>query len=211
MSEEKIFGLKAVVVFWILFAVMIIPSAFFIGNSFYELDEILEKINDPPALFTEKILDKELNKADIDVFNAQAIIALELDVMKVRHHRSIAFIATRTWMRFMTIIFGSILVVIGAAFVLGKISGSETNIDAGGKDMKLALKSSSPGIILVFFGVILIGIPHFSKQQIATSDASSFVGKAPISSGSGLNTEISAEENEELNKLRKKHGIKEVK
>lgn len=177
-SPQRIFGLPAPAVFWILLVILVLPSAFFLGNSFFKLDDVLESIRAIPHSATKDILSERSKPFDREAFRARAVIALERDVMTVRHQRSSAALATRTWLRFMSLIFGAILVLIGAAFILGKITVAPTKGGVGFGDLKMSLASSSPGLFLVLFGCGLIAIPNLSQQAIKTDDTASFIAKS---------------------------------
>lgn len=117
-----------------------------------------------------------------DLFFERATIALEHDVMLLRKQRSATLLATRTWMRFMSLIFGAILVVIGSAFILGRVTATPTDGQFSLADLSLNLSSSSPGIFLTAFGAILISIPNLSQQRIETNDTSTYVEVSVASS-----------------------------
>lgn len=97
--------------------------------------------------------------------------------MQHRHHRSSSALLTRTWMRFMSLIFGSILVVIGSAFVLARIEVRKTTGRLQLQDVGASLRSSSAGLFLVFIGAALISIPNLASQRIDVSDTSTYIAK----------------------------------
>ena len=215
MSSHKIFGVPAWCVFWVLFLVLVIPSGVFIYTSFGKLDEILQSVSTRPASETDRLL--KMPPSDDGAFEKRAIVALERDVMVFRQHRAAAALATRTWMRFMSLIFGAILVVIGSAFILGKISTVDPSSGAVGfGDVKGSFATSSPGIALVFIGGLLIGVPHFSGQQITIDDTSSFIGKSfgvgtVISGGLPSDPSATAGAQATLEEIRKKYNLLEEK
>lgn len=179
----RIFGIYPWVVFLGLFLVLVVPSSIFIFNSFGKLDEILLSISKPPVSETDKLFN--LPVSEDKIFSSRAIVALERDVIYNRLHVTKAALATRTWMRFMSLVFGAILVVIGAAFILGKISTKDTNTgEFSFGDVKGSLATSSPGLMLVFMGSLLIAVPNFSTQSITTNDTGSFIAKG-LASGVG--------------------------
>jgi len=179
----RIFGIYPWVVFLVLFLVLVIPSGIFIGNSYKKLDDILLSISIPPVSETDKLFN--LPVSEDKTFSNRAIVALERDVINNRLHVTKAALATRTWMRFMSLIFGAILVVVGSAFILGKISTRETNTgEFTFGDVKGSLATSSPGLMLVFMGSLLIAVPNFSTQSITTNDTGSFIAKG-LASGVG--------------------------
>ncbi|PCI88250.1 MAG: hypothetical protein COB24_03935 [Hyphomicrobiales bacterium] len=125
-----------------------------------------------PSKQTSKIIDILLEKDNSHSFAIYA--ALEADTISARHSRVASLLATRTWLRFMSSMFGAILIVIGATFVLGKISDKGNKIDVNGGGIKAVLDTSSPGLILAFIGAILMSWPLAAGQEITTKDRASF-------------------------------------
>ena len=77
----------------------------------------------------------------------------------------------------MSLMFGAILIVIGSAFVLGKITSPPSRGRIGLKEFGVAVVTSSPGLMLIVFGVILVAIPNISNQQIKIDDTSTYLEK----------------------------------
>lgn len=153
-----------------LLAVLLLPSAFFIGVSYVQLNQVLVTINKPMESKAAELLASTAADGKIDI----AAVFLERDVMAYRHQRTTALLATRTWMRFMSLIFGALLVVIGCSFVLGRVSGPVYEGEVSVSEVSGNLKSSSPGLFLIAAGIVLVAIPNLSTQMIQTDDASSY-------------------------------------
>ena len=83
-------------------------------------------------------------------------------------------------MRFMSLIFGSVLVVIGSAFVLARINVPKTDGELKLQDISVSLRSGSAGLFLVAMGVVLISIPNLAKQSIIVDDTSTYVAKEQV-------------------------------
>lgn len=166
-SENSILGLKSKSIFFILLLILLIPSGFFIKMSYSQLNEILININQTPKLEVPKLF----LKGDFEIHK----VALEHDVMSYRHQRAKVLLATRTWMRFMSLIFGAILIVIGSGFILGRITGPNFKANVSFQELGASVVSSSPGLFLVFFGIILMAIPNVSTQTITTVDKSTYI------------------------------------
>ena len=163
--------------FWIIMLVMLAPSAYFIVGSFIELDEILATINNQPTTHTlSQVIEGSANLDDAEMLEVRGKLALELDTILHRHQRSQAQLASRTWLRFMSLTFGAILIVIGGAFVLGRISSPRTKMDVATGNMRVVLASSSPGLFMVLFGCGLVIAPIATKQVIWTHEGSSYLG-----------------------------------
>ena len=166
--------------FWIMFSVAIVPFLFFFLTSYVQLYSILGDINTPIVSQAQRILDNEEQFTDdysLAKSMTKARIALERDVVLYRHERASAALATRTWMRFMSLIFGASLVVTGSVFVLGRVTAPKTDGNLQWRDIRMELASRSPGLFLVIFGCTLIAIPNLSTQSIDVDDTSTYVQK----------------------------------
>ena len=203
-----IMGVPSRVVFWLLFAVTIIPSGWFIGSSYFGLQDILQKLNSPSNSTKTYLNELAPDQNDNAVIVREIIRAhLEIDVVQNRQARSNSFIATRTWLRFMSSAFGSILIFIGAVFLFSKVdTATATHISAKGENAGFSLKSTSPGIIMVFVGAILMISPNFATQEIETIDAPLYV-LLDQTDREGCSSDLIREDQKYLQEL--KNSIKE--
>ncbi len=176
-NGKNIYGLNEKIVFFVLLGILLIPSVFFIAQSYFQLNNVLLNINQTIKLNTSSILTGPAVGKDHNILTILSRVSLEHDVMMIRHQRATAFLATRTWMRFMSLNFGAILVVIGSGFVLGKISSPEFKGEFTYEKIGASIATSSPGLVLVFCGMVLIAIPNLSSQRIDTDDTSSYIDK----------------------------------
>ena len=194
--------------FWVLFSVAIVPFLFFFLTSYFQLYSILDDINTHITSQAQSILDDEERFSDDSTLStslAKARVALERDVVLYRHERASAALATRTWMRFMSLIFGASLVITGSIFVLGRVTAPRTTGNVQWRDITMEFASRSPGVFLAAFGCCLIAIPNLSTQSIDVDDTSTYIQKVhqivpieiPILSGEKLTSE-------QLDELKKK-------
>lgn len=163
-----------------MFTVIVLPFVLFLSTSYWQLYRTLDNINGDVQSQARIILNDESNfreEANRKVSLAKAKVALEHDIMLHRHERATAALATRTWMRFMSLIFGAMLVVTGGIFVLGRVTAPRTDGEFQWQHFRMAMASGSPGLFLVFFGCILIAVPNLSGQNIKLDNASTYVGK----------------------------------
>jgi len=187
--ESKTFG-KLSEPFWILLAVLLLPSSFFVYESYMQLGTILDDIGQQVESETREFLQNSNSAVSVTFFRMRTRVTLEQDVMKLRHKRTTAYLATRTWMRFMSLMFGAILIVIGCAFVLGRIRGPAFKGEGKLGTLRASVVSSSPGLILVFFGAALVSVPNLSTQRIITDDTATYLDtRDPNPVGAGLDLE----------------------
>jgi len=111
------------------------------------------------------------------------LLTMERTEQLARHQRAVTALMARTWVRFTTLTLGILCVCIGCGFVVAKIRTDKFTAGAEGNGIKASISTTSPGLILVICGVILIIIPNIAKQSI-----SSGVGGAYVSSQMAANT-----------------------
>ena len=175
---HTIFGFDARLIFVILLIILVFPSLFFLVQSYWQLGTILTNINTPVASETRLILqDSGKSGGDPAAEFAKARVALERDVMSHRHHRASTVLATRTWIYFMSLMFGAILVVIGAAFVLGRITVPASQGEFKFRELGASLTSSSPRLFLIAFGCVLVALPVLAQRTITIDDTSTYIEK----------------------------------
>ena len=131
--------------------------------------QVTELLNNPGAL------DSQLARLS---FLAKSRVALEHDAVLYRHQRASSALMTRTWLRFMSLAFGILLVATGSLFVLGRIPAPQTNVSAQLDSFSTSMASGSPGLVLALLGCVLIGVPNIAKQTIGTRDHSAYMQRA---------------------------------
>jgi hypothetical protein len=131
-----------------------------------------ERLTKPPQTFQE----------EIQLTQARAAYALEQQLVSRRYGQANLTLATRVWTRLMGFITGMILALVGAAFILGKLSEdvSEATARAGppGQELMLSVRSASPGIILVIMGTVLMGLSISIQATYEVEDRAIYFGGA---------------------------------
>ncbi len=117
---------------------------------------------------------------------AEATFSLERDLIARRYREAGAALSLRLWTRLMGFLTGMILAMVGAAFVLGKLTSPESEISGGASGATLSVKSASPGIVLAVLGAILIGISLVMPVTADVHDAAIYFGRADAASADAL-------------------------
>lgn len=132
---------------------------------------------------TRTIQNRMDRAADIDLrplanaeFRTNGPFLLEADLIERRYRAASVAALSRIYLVFLGFGTGMVMALVGAAFILGKLSEPETSIDGGGSSFKASLRSGSPGVILAFFGTVLMLSTIFSKTDISVSDRAVYVG-----------------------------------
>jgi hypothetical protein len=100
----------------------------------------------------------------------RSLLLLEADALDKRYHQASALLMSRIWSRQLAFITGMVLAFVGAVFILGKLSEAASQISGGASEWKLAITSASPGIILTFFGTVLLISSLFVRASLDVAD-----------------------------------------
>lgn len=113
---------------------------------------------------------------DIDAKQLQMFV-LEKYVIDKRYHQANVLLMSRVWTRYVGFITGMILAMVGAVFILGRLHGpvSELNGESS-KIISFSIKSASPGIVLVFLGVVLMMVTIITHHEIEVTDKNTYTG-----------------------------------
>ena len=114
-----------------------------------------------------------------ELAQARAAFALEGQLIGRRYQQANLTLTTRMWTRLMGFMTGMLLALVGAAFVLGKLSdeGSEAQATAPGGAMSFSLRSASPGIILAGLGTALMALSISIQATFDARDQAIYFGR----------------------------------
>jgi hypothetical protein len=98
------------------------------------------------------------------------MVTLEQDAMQLRYRNVNAVLLLRTWTRNMGFLVGMVLALVGAFFILGKLKVDPTEVSGEGAGFKVAVASSSPGIVLALLGTALMAITLVVKFDFEVGD-----------------------------------------
>jgi hypothetical protein len=104
-----------------------------------------------------------------------SLLLLEADTLDKRYHQASALLLSRIWSRQLAFITGMVMAFLGAVFILGKLSESTSNIGGGSSQWRVSISSASPGIILSFFGTILLVTTLMIRATLDTTDGPAYV------------------------------------
>jgi len=172
------------ITYYVVLALLLVLTSTFVILSFIKLNEVQSQIALKPDSRAATYVLGDLTTSDdeIDKEVLRAHVLLESDVMLVRHQRAATGLITRTWLEFMCLIFGSILISIGSAFVFARIASPQVNraeVAFGG--FKGSMLTASPGLVLVLLGTVLVILPNVGLgRPISINDTGTYVAKPPI-------------------------------
>lgn len=172
----------------VMVGMVVAAAIFFALISVREFDRLQETLK-PPASEVQRILG-DIDKIKGENFDQQLILAdrkigfvLEQQSIDRRYQQAHAIILGRLWTRFMAFTTGTLMALIGAAFILGKMRESGSEIGAEGTGIRVSVTSASPGIILAVLGTTLIVAALFSYFEVSTTDPPSYRNAAPTEIG----------------------------
>ena len=173
-----VMGIPQSFIFWPVFLVMIGFSSYFIVINYVGLQNALT-LFDKEYHSSALPYMEGLEKKGVDAKNMieTARVYLEIDAIRDRQERANYAAAARTWSRSVTTAFGIILIFFGMIFVLSKIGESSLTEMKGRSTVEIIQFSliTSPGIIMIVIGALLMSIPHFSTQTISITDGAIYV------------------------------------
>ena len=108
---------------------------------------------------------------------SEANFALERELITRRYRVASAVMSVRLWTRLMGFLTGMILAMVGAAFVVGKLTSPESEIGGTASGATINIKSASPGIVMAALGSVLIGITLIIPVTADVRDAAVYFGR----------------------------------
>jgi hypothetical protein len=133
------------------------------------------KLDLRPSSFNFEMVDTCDEKQKLAAAKLQALVDLEAYSLRRHTHQANVLLMARVWTRYLGFVTGMILALVGAAFILGKLQIATTDVNARVKIAELSIKSSSPGLILVFLGVLLMLATIVIHHQIETTDTAVYL------------------------------------
>ena len=124
---------------------------------------------------SEKIL---LTPAQV---SEQSLLILEADALDNRYRQANALLMSRIWTKHLAFITGVILALLGAIFILGKMTESQSQIEGSNGSWRIGITSASPGIILASLGTLLLLVATCAQTTIKVDDRPVYVLPSALS------------------------------
>lgn len=107
---------------------------------------------------------------------------LEANLIERRYHIASVAMMSGLWVRYLGFVTGMILALVGASFVLGKLREPITSLEGKFSEIGISLRSTSPGIILVVLGVVLMFATIVDEDISSVTDAPVYFNSSTITS-----------------------------
>ena len=170
----------------LMVGLLVTLTAFFIVASFVQLYYLQTRIEKAPRLDlgpamasldeiakdtqSGKIQDPRALNSRIEQARWQTLSILEANVLQRRYHHAGVLLISRIWTRYLGFVTGTILAMVGAAFILGKLQEASSNLGAEGGLWKVSLTTASPGLVLAALGTILILATLATSMDLNVND-----------------------------------------
>ncbi len=159
--------------------IVLMAGVFFVFSGFhvYQVTRFVQAA-DGPDIRTQ--IASEINKTTGQTVTADevmehSLLLLEADALDKRYHQAGGLLISRIWGRQLAFMTGIVMAFVGAVFILGKLSEGASEISGGASEWKIAISSASPGIILSFFGTVVIVCSLFVRASLDVSDGPAYV------------------------------------
>ncbi len=219
VRRETIVWQRGLLPFMTRFIVMMTVVFFvFSGIHVYEVTRYIEEVQGQSirAVVQAEISRPLTTPVTATDLNNNALLLLEADTLDKRYHQAGGMLMSRIWSRQLTFITGMVLAFVGAVFILGKLSENSSQISGEAAQMKLAITSASPGLILTFFGTSLILASLFVASNLDVADGAAYVNRMqparqPQAAPAAAAPDASAPTLEELQRMQAERKNKQAK
>ena len=178
--------------FLVVFLVAIAGIFFVISSiSVYEMRNYVKSETAMPVRVEVEKLLKENMSRNPDV-TQQGLLLLEADALDKRYRQAAALLMSRIWTRQLAFVTGMVMTFIGATFIIGKLSEDEANVNLSISEWKAGIISTSPGLILCFFGTLLMGTALLVQPHVEVRDSPLYFSPVGSIKVSGSETPTSA-------------------
>jgi hypothetical protein len=181
--QEKLLPLMA--------GMVVALTAFFFVASFVQLYYLQSRIEQgprldlAPAMIAARDLETDLTRTatfDKDRFNTgfeymqwRALLLLEANALQQRYHQAGVLLISRIWTRYLGFVTGMTLALVGAAFILGKLRESSSQLGTESAGWKVSITTASPGLILAVLGTVLMLATLATHLDMQVSDGPVFL------------------------------------
>jgi len=170
----------------LMVGLLVTLTAFFIVASFVQLYYLQTRIEKAPRLDlgpamasldeiakdmqSGKLQDQGALNSRIEQARWQTLSILEANVLQRRYHHAGVLLISRIWTRYLGFVTGTILAMVGAAFILGKLQEASSNLGAEGGLWKVSLTTASPGLVLAALGTALMLATLATSMDLYVND-----------------------------------------
>lgn len=162
--------------------------AFFLLASGWQIYYLHQKIEQAPALDLELARAGNLSEAQEQW---RTLARLEAHAIQQRYHQANVILMARIWTTYLGFVTGMILAVVGAAFILGKLREQTSEITGKMENWQVSIASTSPGLVMVVLGTVLMLMTITTHHQIDVKDSPLYFSGTAVSTTTATTTTAS--------------------
>jgi len=179
----------------VMVGLLVTLTAFFFVASFVQLYYLQTRIERAPQLDLSPAM-ASLDEIAKDVQNGKVgdqlafnnrleyarwktLSLLEANALQHRYHHAGVLLISRIWTRYLGFVTGTILAMVGAAFILGKLQEASSNLGAEGGLWKVSLTTASPGLVLATLGTVLMLATLATNMDLQVNDGPVYLRDQP--------------------------------
>ena len=122
-------------------------------------------------------------KGNLDYIKWITLTKMEEESLQKRYYQGGLLLLSRIFIKYLGFLTGMILAIVGAVFIIGKLSEDSSKIEgSAGEKIKLSIISSSPGIIFATLGTILMVSTILQHNDITVQDSPLYLNAYGITS-----------------------------
>ncbi len=144
-----------------------------LGPAMASLDEIAKDVRDG------KVGDQLAFNNRLEYARWKTLALLEANALQRRYHHAGVLLISRIWTRYLGFVTGTILAMVGAAFILGKLQEASSNLGAEGGLWKVSLTTASPGLVLATLGTALMLATLATSMDLLVNDGPVYLRDQP--------------------------------
>lgn len=105
----------------------------------------------------------------------KTLALLEANALQRRYHQAGVLLISRIWTRYLGFVTGTILALVGAAFILGKLRETTSQFGTESALWKVSMTTASPGLILATLGTILMLTTLATNLEMQVNDGAVYL------------------------------------
>ena len=148
---------------------------FFLVASAWQVYHLQQRIENAPE-FKAEFLPPAGSSPEMQQWRTLA--SLEAHAIQQRYHQANVILMSRIWASYLGFVTGMTLAIVGAAFILGKLRESTSEISGKSELWQVSIASTSPGLVMVVLGTILMMTTILTNINIAVNDGPLYIGSA---------------------------------
>lgn len=168
-----------------MIGVLVAAMVAFLALSFWQGYAVRRDIENAPQLSIAPTL-ASINCPDTAAQDAHArclewkvAALLEQHTINRRYHQANVALLVRVTVKYLGFLTGMLMSLVGAVFILGRLTESTSTISAEGAFGKYTFISASPGLILAFLGTVLMLTTVLTNPPTNVNDGNVYITPLP--------------------------------